>query len=104
MHEDACHAKCIGNAARVLPAGAAEHAERVLRHIVAALDRNALDRFGHVANGDVEVAVGQLLGRQRAARGIFDFHRQRGEFFAHDVVIKRFIRARRPNTFGKNAG
>ncbi len=75
------------------PASAAEHAQRVLRYVVAALDRNALDRFRHVANGDVEVAIGQLLRCQCAACGVFDFHRQRGEFLAYDVVIQPFVGA-----------
>ena len=60
MDEDALHAERVGNGAGVLAAGAAEAAERVTRHVVAALDRDLLDGVGHVLDGDPEEALRDL--------------------------------------------
>ena len=47
--------------AGVLAAGAAEALQRVAGDVVAARDRDLLDRVGHAADGDVEEAVGDRL-------------------------------------------
>ena len=52
MQEDARHAERVGDEAGMLAAGAAEAAERILGHVVAALDRDLLDRVRHVLDGD----------------------------------------------------
>ena len=49
----------------MLAAGAAEAAQRVLGDVVAALDRDVLDRVRHVRDRDLQEAVGDLLRRAR---------------------------------------
>ena len=68
MDEHARHAERVGDEARVLAAGAAEAAQRVLGDVVAALHRDVLDRVRHVLDGDLEEAVGDLLGRRALRR------------------------------------
>ena len=47
------HAERIGDEAGMLPAGAAEAVQRIARDVVAALDRDLLDRIGHVLDRDL---------------------------------------------------
>ena len=63
MDEHARHAERVGDEARVLPARAAEAAQRVFGDVVAALHRDVLDRVGHVVDRDAQEALGDLLGR-----------------------------------------
>ena len=72
MDEHARHAERVGDEARVLAARAAEAAQRVLGDVVAALDRDVLDRVRHVRDGDLEETVGDLpraCARCPVARG-----------------------------------
>ncbi len=57
----------VGDVAGVLAAGAAERVQRVARHVVAAGDRDRLDRLRHLGDGDGEKAVGDRLGRAAVA-------------------------------------
>jgi hypothetical protein len=54
----------------MLAAGAAEALQRVLRDVVAARHRDALDGIGHVLHRDLQEALGQGLGRGGAAGGL----------------------------------
>jgi hypothetical protein len=67
VHEHAADPEPARERAGVLAAGAAEHDERVLAHVVAARDRHLADRLGHVRVGDLEEAAGDLLERTRHA-------------------------------------
>ncbi|MNX61188.1 hypothetical protein D3C86_921150 [compost metagenome] len=58
MREHRRHAQRIGHQASMLPARAAEHGQGIFRHVVAALDRDALDGFRHVADGNFQEAFG----------------------------------------------
>ena len=91
MREHGGHAERVGHQAGVLAAGAAEHGQRVLGDVVAALHGNALDRFGHVADGDFEETLGQLFRRHVAAGGGADFVGHRREALHHGVAIQRFV-------------
>ena len=79
MQEDGGHAQRIGHPAGMLPARPAEAAERILRHVMAALDGDLLDGIGHVLHRDREEPLGDLLGRAALA----ELAGQRREFFAH---------------------
>ena len=94
MDEHPGHAQRIGHQAGVLAARAAEAAQRVFGHVVAALHRNLLDRVGHVAHGDVDITLGHLLRRARIARGFPDFARQFGELVPHHCGVQRLVPAR----------
>ncbi len=63
MDEHRRHAERVGDQAGVLPAGAAEAVERVVAHIDALGDRDALDRVRHVLHRDADEAVGDLFRR-----------------------------------------
>ncbi len=94
MDIDPPHAERVGDETGVLAAGAAEAGERVLRHVIAALDRDLLDRVRHVLDGDLEEAGGD---RRRAAaiagRG-GDLGGERGEFRCDDVAVERLVAVR----------
>ncbi len=105
MHEDAAHAERVGDAAGVLAAGAAEALQRVARHVVAARDRDLLDRVGHAADGDVDEALGHLLGRARRAGRRCDLARPARRSCVDDDVARRAPRRPAGRTrCGKYAG
>ncbi len=72
-------------------AGAAEAAQRVAGHVDAALDRDLLDRVGHVVVGDGEAALRQLLGRALDAGRLRDLVRQGGERGADHLGVQRLV-------------
>ena len=65
--EDGVDAEGVGDGAGVLAAGAAEAGEGVAGDVVAALDGDLLDGVGHVEDGDLQEAGGDLLGGAAAA-------------------------------------
>ncbi len=91
MDEHARHAERVGNQAGVLSGRAAEAAQRVLGHVVAALHRDLLDRFGHVADRDLHEALRDLLGSAGVARGAADLVGKSREFFARDCIVERLV-------------
>ncbi|EWS58097.1 hypothetical protein Y694_03996 [Methylibium sp. T29-B] len=94
VDEDARHAQCVGDRAGVLPAGAAETLQRVAAHVVAARDRDALDRIGHVGHSDLQRAGGHVL-RQRGTAGRHgELLRQRAEALHHALGVERLVAAR----------
>ena len=88
MNEHPRHTQRIGDKAGVLAAGAAKAAQRVFSDIVTALHRNLLDGVGHVANGDVDEALGHGLGCARIPRGLADVPGKSGEFLTRDIGIQ----------------
>ena len=52
MDQDPADAERVGDQAGMLPAGAAEAYQGISGHIMAACDRDLLDRIGHVFDGD----------------------------------------------------
>ena len=73
VREHPRHAERVGHEARVLAAGAAEDAERVLGDVVSARDRDLLDGACHALRRDGDEAFGDLLGRAELARERGDF-------------------------------
>ncbi len=94
MDVDALHAERVGDQAGMLPAGAAEAAQRVFGDVVAALDRDLLDGVRHVLDGDLEEALGDRDRRAAVAGGAGDNIAELGEFAGDDVDIDRRIALR----------
>lgn len=91
MREHPAHAEPVGHQAGGLAAGAAEGGQHVTGHVVAALHGDLLDRVGHVADGDLDKALGDLLGRAPVAGGLENFLGQRGELLPDDVSVQRLV-------------
>ena len=88
MDEHAADAECVGHQAGVLATGAAEANQRVLGDVVASLDRNLLDRLGHVLDRDHQETVGGLDGGARIAGLALDLGGQRGELLVYDRLVQ----------------
>ncbi len=88
MDEHTGHAQGVGDGASVLPAGPAEATKRVLRHVVAALDRDVLDRVRHVVDGDLQEALGDRFRSQSMSGPRRDVGRQRRETLPHDGIVE----------------
>ena len=93
VDEDPLHAERVGHPARVLAAGAAEAAQRVRGHVVAAVDRDLLDRARHVLDRDGEEAVGRVLRAKILAGGPIDLGGERGELSAHHLGVEHLVLA-----------
>ena len=104
MDEHARHAERIGDRARVLAAGAAEAAQRVVGDVVAALHRDVLDRVGHVLHRDAQEAVGDLLGRCRRVAGCAQRLRRARRSCARTTSASSGSSPSAPNTCGNSAG
>ena len=87
MQQHGLDAERVRDQAGVLASGPAEGVQRIARDVVAALHRDLLDRLGHVGDGDLDEAVGDLLGRAPVA----DFGRQHREFVADDLDVERLV-------------
>ena len=94
VDEDAADAERIGDQAGMLPARPAEAVEGVAGHVVAALDRDLLDRLGHVLHGDHQETLGDLDRGALVAGLTLDLGGERGEFLAHDVFVERLVGVR----------
>ena len=53
----------------MLPARAAEALQHIAGHVVAARDRDLLDRIGHIVDRDADEALRHLLGALAGPRG-----------------------------------
>ena len=62
MRKDRGHAECVGDHAGMLTARTAKHGQRILRDVMAALHRDALDGLSHVAHRNMEETFCQTLG------------------------------------------
>jgi hypothetical protein len=87
MDQHRLHAERVGHQAGMLPRRATEGVQEILRHVIAALDADLLDRVRHVLDRDGEEALGHLLGR--LALGLGDL----GELLADDLVVERLVLA-----------
>ena len=90
MDEDGRNRQGVSDIAGVLTACAAEAIERIARHVVAARNRNRLDRLGHFGDRDGEKSVGDRLGLPPIA----DVARKRRKTRAHDFLIERLVAVR----------
>ena len=54
MDQHCLDGEFVGDVAGVLAAGAAKTVQRIAGHVIAARDRNFLDRLGHFGDGDGE--------------------------------------------------
>ena len=83
------HAQSVRHQTGVLPARAAKALQGVLGHIMAPLHADLLDRVGHVVDGDMQKAFGDILGPARGFAGRFgDLLGQRLKLFAHHVAVQ----------------
>ena len=89
MDEHSRDRQGVGDVARVLAARAAEAIERIARDVVAARNRNRLDRLGHLGDGNGEKSIGHRLRLPPVA----DIARERRKAFAHDFVVERVVAA-----------
>ena len=94
VDDDLRHAQHVGHAAGVLAAGAAEAAHRIAADVVAALDRDRLDRLRHVVDRDGEEAVGHRAGRHRGAGLAADLLGQRGKGALDHFGVERLVAIR----------
>ena len=90
MDEDGRNRQGVGDVAGVLAARAAEAIERIARDVVAARDRNRLDRLGHLRNRNGEKSVGDRLRLPPVA----DIARKRRKALAYDFIVERLVAAR----------
>ncbi len=95
MEHDPGHAQGVGDHAGVLAPGPAETVQHIAADVVAALDRDGLDRLGHVLNGDGEEALGQFDRGHGAAGGGQDLGRQGLETLADRRDVQRLVGPRR---------
>jgi hypothetical protein len=100
MQQHRLDAERIGDEAGMLAAGAAKGVQRIAGDIIAALDRDLLDRLGHVGDGDLDEAVGDLLGRAAIA----DLASERCELLAHGRDIERLVAGRDRRSPGNRTG
>jgi hypothetical protein len=87
MDQHRLHAERVSHEAGVLACRTPERVKEILRHVVAALDGDLLDRVRHVLHGDGQEALGHLLGRFALGLG------NHAELFAHDRVVERLVLA-----------
>ena len=90
MDEHGRNRQRVGDVAGVLAARAAEAIERIARNVVAARNRNRLDRLGHLGDRNGKKSVGDRLGLTPVA----DVARESRKALAHDFRVERLIAAR----------
>src|SRR5215467_5241844 len=93
MDHDTLDPKRIGDEARMLPCRAAESGKRVARHVVAALDRDLLDGFGHVRDRDLDEAL-RDVARAHPLPGRRDLMAERSELLVDGHAVERLIAIR----------
>ena len=91
MDEDPADSERIRDQTGVLPARPAEAVQRVAGDVVSPLDRDLLDRLGHVLDRDHQETVGDLDRAAPVAGLPFDLGGKRGELLAHDVLVERLV-------------
>ena len=87
------HAQLVGDETGVLPAGTAEADHGEGGGVVPLVERDLLDRRGHVGDGDAQEAFGDRLGIVRAAGCGGDLRGERLELRAHRLAIERLVAA-----------
>ena len=91
MDHHPVHAQRVGDQAGMLPPGPAEAGEGVARHVMAARDRDALDRIGHVGDRHGDEAFGRLPRGHGAAGLRLHLRADRREALRHRVPIERLV-------------
>jgi hypothetical protein len=94
MDHQLAHAQGVGHQAGVLAARPAEAGQDILRHVVAALDRDLPHGLGHVFHGDGHEALGDLDGRHHLAGRRQDLGRQGLELRRDHVPVQRLVGVR----------
>ena len=87
MDQHALQAQGVGDETGVLAAGAAKAVEHIIGHVIAALDRDGLDRGCHVGDRDPDGAFRDLLRLSPIA----DLGSKSREGLAHGPRIERLI-------------
>ena len=90
VDEDGGNRQGVGDVAGVLAARPAKAIERIARDIIAARDRNRLDRLGHLCDRNGEKSIGDRLRLPPVA----DVARERRETLRHDFIVERLVAAR----------
>ena len=83
---------------------AAEAVQRVKSDIMAALDGDLLDGFGHVLDRDGEKSFGDLLRRSPLAGRGLDLSGEGREFLCDDGGIERLVAAWAEDSWEKKDG
>ncbi len=91
---DPSHSERIGDQAGVLARGAAEATQGVRGDVVPALHRDLLDRFGHVAHGDLDETLSDLFRAARVSGRATDLRHEDLEFGAHGLAVQRRVALR----------
>src|SRR5262249_58757955 len=84
MNQYLRHAERIADETGMLPAGAAEAVERLARDVVAALNRDLLDRVRHVLDCNLDEAVGNVFG----GAAIADLAGELAKRLAHRIGVE----------------
>ena len=92
VDEDTADAERIRDQTGVLSARSAEAVQRIAGDVVTTLDRDLLDRLGHVLDRDHQEAVGDLDRAAPVARLALYLGGKGRELLAHDVLVQRFVR------------
>ena len=87
------HAEHIGDRARVLATRATERREHIPGDVVTALNRDLLDRVGHVRHRDLNEPAGHLLAATPVAGGLLDPPRKGGEAVVRDAGVEWLVTA-----------
>ena len=85
VHKHAGHAQRIRDQASVLPPGASKTLQGVPCDVIPTRHRNFLDGVGHLLHGNVDEALGHLLG------GPPGLGRQNGKLFTHYRIVQRLV-------------
>ncbi len=93
-HDDAVDGQRVGDRAGVLATGAAEAGEGVSGDVVAALNGDLLDGAGHVQDGDLQEARGDLLRAAAVAGRGGDFPGEPRESGADGLGVQRLVAVR----------
>ena len=85
MNQHLFHAKRIGHQTGVLPTGSAKALQGIARHVIAASDRDFLDRIRHLLHGDLDVAMRHGLS------GSAEWLRKRRKFLGHHRAVQTLV-------------
>ena len=91
MDQNRFHAQNIGNQTGMLAACPAKTLKRIFSDIITALNRNFLDRIGHIFNRNAQKAAGNFFFASFDTGFRFNPCRQRGKTSAYRCNIKRRI-------------
>ena len=99
MQDHALDTERVGDETGMLPARTAKTVEHIASDVIAPLHGNRLDSVGHIGDGDLDEAFGDLL-RQAA---IAQLPRERMEGLHHRAPVQQLVLAA-PENLGKQIG